>query len=262
MKKYLKPAGLLALLSACTHDSITRNDCPLSSAVLYGSSSTVNKTADFHYGADGVNEVVFSSGERFTLSYVNGLPYRRDFYQSGSSTPFQYDSLVYNGGRTPAALLRYERSGPSVFAADSTVPELTNGLLTGLRIYERSTPGSSMQPLRLYRFTHNGSNIAGYILDRYSNGVLSTSDTVTVQTDNVPNYFNRIHPEFYLYHPEWAYGLGDEIYFQMNANNITGVGPAAATTLLPITYSSDDRGRLTQYSTGGSAVAGFGYDCP
>ncbi|RYD89066.1 MAG: hypothetical protein EOP50_18060 [Sphingobacteriales bacterium] len=264
MRLFLTVMALTLLaLSSCKKAPVANTDCPPSRILIRPGSSSLVRTAFLHYGPDGVSEVSYSSGERFTLTYSNGIPVRRHYFSTGSNTHYRYDSFVYNGGRTPQRVLRYERNVGVFFLADSTEIELTNGSLTGLRNYQRTNINAPWRPNVLYRFTNSDGNITGYILDRYYSGVLGNSDTTTVRTDNEPNAYNRVHPEFYLYHPVWAYEGPEQLFFQMNANNITGLAQASAQPVyFPYSFEYDPLGRFVSAFAGGGPEITLQYDCP
>ncbi|RYY39450.1 MAG: hypothetical protein EOO08_10505 [Chitinophagaceae bacterium] len=253
-------ACCLLALASCKKDPLP-NDCPVSRIQIRPNTLSNIRTADLHYGSDGVSEVVISSGERFTLTYRNGTPVRRDYFGI-DNLRFRYDSFVYNGGRTPQRVLRFEQNAAGFYVADSTEIELNNGLLSGLRNYQRASINAAWQPNLLYRFSNSGGNLSGYILDRYYGGVLTFSDTMIVLTDNEPNAFNALHPEFYLYHPVWAYEAPDHLFFQMTANNITGLTPATnPPAYFQYSYGYDAQGRLVTSTAGGVVELALSYDC-
>jgi hypothetical protein len=260
MKKILLPVlvFLTLIFVSCQKEISGDEELQLNCRIIKGNyfQSSLNDSAQFLYddwgkvikwkSSYGYFDYIYSGGNIQTLTYKN----------NSTSDLLYLDSVFYNLNNSISEIRFYDftqlpfnlKHRRAIFIYDNNV------LKSLMKVtYLEAKPDTTIMD-----FTWNAQgNIDRIVCTNKAGSVL---ENITYQYNNTPNYLESVHPEFFLFDPQ--FGLGNEFEWQtamyFSQNNVTQVNRNGV--IQNVVYYFDNMKRLTGVDIGSNRVQ-YSYQC-
>lgn len=220
--------------------------CKVTKAYIYPANATTPSDSTIYYYNGTKISKLNMGGNDMLLEYAGDKITRRNFVNTGSTTPANYDQVSYTAD---GAISRVESFGhtssnsyTSYWRTDFTY---TSGQLSRLTEYNM-TSGSPVKE-KEYVYTASGNNITGVTETDYTSNPASTF-TYTCIFDSTDNYYKKQNAQAMLTDPYMGGVDGLFLPLFYSTNNVTNISSEGHN--MAFAYATDDRQNLTQVSLG------------
>lgn len=194
----------------------------------------------------------------YTFNYNNGRVTRLDYFEHGGIPAGLYDTIVYNGSGKIGSVQFFSNglgawlpiaSYDLTYNGDGTVGKVTENYI--------STLTGNLVPAYEYYYTWSQSNITQVVTKDLD---FMFTDTLTYTYDNSDNYYKKLSTEF-IFTDHYLFGInglrfGPFAAFLFSKNNVSTLEN------VPITYTKDSKGNITELKVATERLATYEYKCP
>ena len=183
-------------------------------------------------------------GGSLTYEYSGDRIIKRNYVQTGSTTPNAYDQISYNSDGTISRIESFENSGGSYQSYWRSDFTYTSGKISKMTDYDMSMGTADKETEYTYTFT--GNNITKVDLTDYTVSPAET-ESYNFSYDANGNYYKKQNTQAFLVDPflgAGSDGLFLPIFF--SANNVTAI--SIGTFSIPVNYTLDDKQNLKDIS--------------
>ena len=267
----MKPAAALLfaciILFACQQEPnefiSQAQQCRIKTGIYLGGGGMYD-SATFIYDASG--RIIKWEGLDGYYNYVysDGKISARIFHDAMTNEVWYVDSVRYDAAGKIKEMVFYDFSMTWGFDTIHTkmLFEYDNNRLSRVKHIEYYNIG--MGPMSDTLRSRFGWDAVGN-MDRvvYYDELGDDYDSALYQFDASPNYFNAIHPHFFLLDPEFQLQVGLEAHFPYfySKNNVTNINIYGAWDN-PIDYGLDSTNKVTSIDMGGFEYFRYHYECP
>jgi hypothetical protein len=261
MKRILLPASIFPTLvfvscqKEITGDKPVQLNCKISKG-QYVQTNGVNDSAQFIYDDWGRVIKWKDSYGYYDYLYSGSNIQALTFKNNGTSDLLYLDSVIYNMDNSISEIRFYDytqlpynlKRRKAIFIYDqnrvSSIMKVT---------YEETNPDTLV-----LNFTWNTQGNVDRIVSAAKGGIIV--ENITFQYNNSPNYFRSIHPQFFLFDPQ--FGLGNDFEWQtafyLSQNSVTQFNRNGSTQNL--VYYFNNLNQLTEVDLG-SNKTNYSYQC-
>lgn len=262
----LKQSGIVCLLAvavaACQKEISSENGnvpppsgCKLAKITYFDSSGGVNDTAGMVYTNDKITRVKFTD-YYINLVYTGNRVTRINYFEATGAPYDFYDSIRYTSAGKIESLIYYATGG--------AVDEPSGGYVitynadgTPARVIEKAASGTgTLEEIYYYDYTYSSQNITKMTVTDLT---FQLSFVLNYTSDNNTNVFKSLPAEF-IFADNIMFGISGGQFglfspFMFNRNSI------ASMQGLPVTYTKDSKGNMTELKMGGLRTATYDYQC-
>jgi hypothetical protein len=233
--------------------------CKLGSAYYYTPGGGMYDSSVFVYTGDKAMKAE-SELKSITYTYAGANISTRNFFDKIAKSVAFIDTAEYDGNKLKRLTVW---QFPGQFANETTriIHQFNyNGnnidrIITARRVMSTNTTDTAINIFRV-----NGSGNIDNIITVDKNGTLY--DSVHYAYDNNPNYFTKIHPNYFLFDVNFQL-QGNYLHhlpYFLSANNVREFSYGGNNTY-QVTYAVDSLKNLNSVSVSGQPYAEYRYDC-
>jgi asparagine N-glycosylation enzyme membrane subunit Stt3 len=240
--------GSTLLFTSCKKDdddtSNKTSNCTVKYALAYINGASTPADSIAYVVADNKVTRLNIDGGSLTFEYSGDRITKRNFIETGSTTPDAYDQITYNSDGTISRIESFENSSGTFRSYWRTDYTYTSGKISKMTDYDMSTGTADKQTEYTYTFT--GNNITKVDITDFT-VTPAESESYNFAYDSNNNYYKKQNTQAFLIDPflgAGSDGLFLPIFF--SANNVTAI--TIGTFSIPITYNLDDKQNLKDVS--------------
>lgn len=259
--KQVVPVLLSAVVITSCQKEVSSGDvssqgCQLVKITYYDSAKLAD-SAGIQY-ANGHVSRVSGVDLTYTFNYNNGRVTRLDYFETNGTPAGLFDTIVYNSSGKIGSV-QFFSNGLGAFLPVASYDLTYNGDGSIGKVSENyiSPITGNLVPTYEYYYTWSQSNITEVVIKDLD---FNFTDTLHYTFDNSDNYYKKLSTEF-IYTDHYLFGInglrfGPFAPFLFSKNNVSSLES------VPVTYTKDSKGNITELKAAADRLATYEYKCP
>jgi hypothetical protein len=250
------------LLSACKKDDDDDDTpanvtCKLDKSVYFDGNGAREDSALFTYTGDKITRAV-TTDYYYTYEYSGDRVSRRNFFETGETTPAYFQRITYNADGTPNKIeTLIPTTGTNAELYDQMNFIYSSGKLQKIDYLEYD--GTTSEKTAEFTYTYTGNNITSATITDLST-TPSQSLTLNYTYDTNPNALLKQNASIYYLDPFFGDADPSLLPLTFSQNNAVSLG-AQGQTPAPLTYTLDDRQNLKDIKVASRFIVAYSYKC-